>query len=63
MKNLSFEQMEEVSGGKINWNSIGCSVGIGLIFGVAALGGPAGVAAVALAVTASGSVVCGLIYQ
>jgi len=63
MKTLSLEQMEAVSGGRINWNSLACSVGVGLIFGVAALGGPAGVAVAALAVTTGSSVLCAVMYQ
>ena len=55
--------MEAVSGGRINWSSLACSVGVGLIFGVAALGGPAGVAVVALAVTTGSSVLCAAMYQ
>ena len=63
MKALNLEQMEAVSGGKINWNTLGCSIGIGLIFGIAALGGPAAVAGVALAVTTGGSIVCAALYD
>jgi hypothetical protein len=62
MKNLSFEQMENISGG-INWHSLGCGLGIGLIFGISALGGPAGVAVAALVATSAGSVLCAAIYD
>jgi hypothetical protein len=63
MKTLNFEQMEGIEGGKINWHTLGCSVGIGLIFGISALGGPAGVAAAALAVTTAGAVLCAAMYD
>ena len=62
MKTLSIDQMQAISGGKINWRSVGCSVGIGLVFGIAALGGGVGVGLVALAVTSGGSILCSAFY-
>jgi hypothetical protein len=63
MEKLSLEQMESVNGGRISWNSVGCSIGIGLIFGIAALGGPAGVGIAALAVTSGGAILCSAFYD
>jgi len=63
MKTLTVNQMQTISGGKINWRSVGCSVGIGLVFGIAALGGGVAVGLVAIAVTSGGSFLCSAFYD
>lgn len=63
MKTLNLEQMENTTGGKINWNSLVCGAGVGLIFGVAALGGPIGVGVAALVATTGSAVLCAAFYD
>jgi len=63
MKPLDENQMYEIQGGKINWNSLGCGIGVSLIFGLAALGGPAGIAVVALAASTVNTVICAVLFE
>jgi hypothetical protein len=63
MKQLTENQMSELYGGKINWNSLGCGIGVSLMFGLAALGGPAGIALVALGASAVNTVICAVLFE
>ena len=63
MKQLNENQMLEIQGGKINWESLGCGIGVSLMFGLAALGGPAGIAAVALAASTVNTVICAIVFE
>ena len=61
MKELTFTQMEETQGGIKD--STACSILFGVVFGLAALGGPVGIGLLALGLTTGGAIVCDAVYE
>ena len=53
--------MEETQGGIKD--STACSIRFGVVFGLAALGGPVGIGLLALGLTTGGAIVCDAVYE
>lgn len=63
MKKLELYQMENVEGGKINWNTWVCSAGISTIFAVAAAGCGTPVTWIAGGAALLGSLACAALWD